>query len=91
MNDYQIKGPLPVIRGALAPLVEDEDIDVESVKQFQYGGSIDFQDILFNLIKLTGKHKEYTERQKKYKDKRLKKQVKVILKKKKKAAVKQDL
>lgn len=56
---------------------------------------MDYEDILFNLFKLTGKHKEYTERQKKYKDKRLNKpktQGKVINKKKKKAAkVKQDL
>lgn len=33
LNEYQtISEPLPVIRGALAPLDEDEDITVETVK-----------------------------------------------------------
>ena len=58
MDDYFIK-KLPAIRGALAPMDENEDADPDNVKQFQYGGKVDFDDIIFNLLKLTGKQKEF--------------------------------
>ena len=57
LKDYFIKS-LPAIRGALASQKE-EDNDADQVKQFQYGGKVDFDDILFNIVKLTGKSQEY--------------------------------
>lgn len=65
MKDYFIN-KLPAIRGALAPLREGEEIDIEQVKQFQYGGPLDFDEILFNLLKLTGKQDEYKRKQERY-------------------------
>ncbi len=54
---------LPAIRGAFAP-GENEEPDPDKVKQFQYGGKVDFDDIIFNLLGLTGKAKQYEVRQK---------------------------
>ena len=62
MNDYFIKS-LPAIRGALAPMKEGEEVEPDQVKQFSYGGAIDFDDILFNLIKLTDKQQEWERKQ----------------------------
>ena len=65
MRDYFIK-QLPSIRGALGALKPDDEIEADSVKQFQYGGPIDFDEILFNLLKLTGKQEEYRRKQEQY-------------------------
>jgi len=62
MKDYFIKS-LPSIRGALAPLSSGEEVESDSVKQFQYGGPVDFDEILFNLLKLTNKQEEYKKKQ----------------------------
>ena len=65
MKDYFIKS-LPSIRGALAPLSSEEDVESDSVKQFQYGGPVDFDEILFNLLKLTNKQEEYKKKQEQF-------------------------
>lgn len=65
MKDYYINN-LPSIRGALAPLSSEEDLEVDSVKQFQYGGPIDFDEILFNLLKLSNKQEEFKKKQEYY-------------------------
>jgi hypothetical protein len=46
---------LPAIAGILPPAPEQPD----SIRQFAYGGSINFDEILSNLLKLSGKEEEY--------------------------------
>ena len=36
------------------------------MKQFQYGGPVDFDEILFNLLKLTNKQEEFKKKQEQY-------------------------
>lgn len=64
LDEYYIK-QLPAIRGAMVPTLKaGEEPDQENVPQFQYGGRIDFDDIMFNLLKLTGRQAHYQQRQK---------------------------
>jgi hypothetical protein len=64
LKEYYIT-KLPAVRGAMVPQVKDgEEPDQENVPQFQYGGKLDFDDIMFNLLKLTGKQAQYQKRQK---------------------------
>jgi hypothetical protein len=58
MREFFINS-LPAVRGSLAPFDADEDVDPDKVKQFQYAGKVEFDDIMFNLMKLTGKEKEW--------------------------------
>ncbi len=84
-KDYFITR-MPAIRGALAPLKEDEEVEAEHVKQFQYGGTVEFDDILYNLKTLTGKQKDWETKQKLLREQRQNPQIKksVIKKKNKK-------
>ena len=46
---------MPSIVGILPPAPEAPD----NIRQFMYGGSINFDEILANLLKLSGKEEEY--------------------------------
>ena len=51
---------MPAIAGILPPAPEQPD----SIRQFAYGGTINFDEILANLLKLSGKEEEYYQLQK---------------------------
>ncbi len=57
-ENLQLK-ELPTIAGILPPTSESDNM-----RQFAYGGSIDFNEILDNLLKLSGKEEEYYNQQK---------------------------
>jgi hypothetical protein len=48
---------MPAIAGILPPAPEQPD----SIRQFGYGGTINFDEILTNLLKLSGKEEEYSQ------------------------------
>ena len=57
MKQFQIQ-KIPTIVGILPPTPDAPD----SIRQFMYGGSINFDEILANLLKLSGKEEEYQQR-----------------------------
>ena len=59
LETFQVK-QLPNIAGVLAPSAEDPT----NMRQFAYGGSINFDEILMNLWRVLGKQDDITTRQK---------------------------
>ncbi len=88
-KDYFIT-KMPAVRGALASMKDDEDVEPDQVKQFQYGGKVDFDDILFNLKTLTGKQPDWERKQKALRENRLNPIKKSAIKKRNKKNKKQS-